>query len=193
MLFKQIHLQGIKAGEISLAFRKWKNPLVKKGSIIKSSVGQLEIKNIVEVKQKGINQNDAEFSGYKNLTDLIETLNSKSDGNIYKIYVKYHSRDPRKKLSEQSVLSDEDFINIKMKLERFDNYSKQGNWTLKILTAIQSNPKLKAQDLAEKLKLQKDWLKVNVRKLKNLGLTISHEKGYTISPSGNLFLDRLSE
>lgn len=43
MLFKQKHLHGIKAGDISLAFRKWKKPLVNKGMLLKTSVGQIEI------------------------------------------------------------------------------------------------------------------------------------------------------
>ena len=54
MLFKQIHLTGIKSGEISLAFRKWKRPSVKKGSLLKTAVGQIEIVDIAKVKSENI-------------------------------------------------------------------------------------------------------------------------------------------
>ena len=41
---------------------------------------------------------------------------------------------------------------------------------------------LPAGDLAKKADAEKEWLKINVRKLKNLGLTISHQPGYELSP-----------
>ena len=72
MLFKQIHLHGIKAGDISLAFRKWKKPLVNKGTLVKTSVGQIEILNISEVYQENISHKEAISAGYKRLSDLIE-------------------------------------------------------------------------------------------------------------------------
>ena len=59
--------------------------------------------------------------------------------------------------------------------------------------AIKENPELKAMDLSIKLDREKDWLKINVRKLKNLGLTISHEQGYTLSPRGAKFMKIIGE
>ncbi|GAA4173979.1 hypothetical protein GCM10022218_17670 [Sphingobacterium ginsenosidimutans] len=38
---------------------------------------------------------------------------------------------------------------------------------------------------------EKEWLKLNIRKLKNLGLTISHTVGYEISPLGERFIQLL--
>ena len=38
---------------------------------------------------------------------------------------------------------------------------------------------------------EKDWLKPNEPKLKNLGLTISHEVGYSLSPRGEMLLNYL--
>ena len=40
---------------------------------------------------------------------------------------------------------------------------------------------------------EKQWFKLNVRKLKNLGLTESKSTGYTISPRGKAFLENLSK
>ncbi len=191
MLFKQKHLHQIISGEISLAFRKWKRRLVNKGTLVKTSVGQIEILNISEVYQENISHKEAISAGYKRLSDLIGILNSIEEGRIYKIWVKYHSADPQIILREQIKLSDEEFNQIKLKLERLDRYSKQGKWILNILQAIRDNPKLRAQDLAAKTGKQKDWLKPNIRKLKYLGLTVSHEVGYTISPRGMIILDKL--
>lgn len=43
MLFKLKQLQGIKEEKISLAFRKWSKARVKKGSLLKTAVGQIEV------------------------------------------------------------------------------------------------------------------------------------------------------
>jgi hypothetical protein len=59
MLFKQRHLEGIQAGTISLAFRKWQRHTVKKGSLIKTAVGQLEIIDILPVEENTITENDS--------------------------------------------------------------------------------------------------------------------------------------
>jgi hypothetical protein len=46
-------------------------------------------------------------------------------------------------------------------------------------------------DLATKLSRERMWLKLNIRKLKNMGLTISHDVGYEISPLGREVLKLL--
>jgi biotin operon repressor len=52
---------------------------------------------------------------------------------------------------------------------------------------------VRAQDLAEGLGLEKQAFKNDVRKLKGLGLTISHSPGYELSPRGMALLRRLDE
>ena len=56
---------------------------------------------------------------------------------------------------------------------------------------IKEHPMMPAAQLAYETGFEKDWLKTNVRKLKNLGLTISHQPGYTLSPRGLVVLERL--
>lgn len=193
MLFKQNHLDGIKTGEISLAFRKWKKPTVKNGSIIKTAIGQIEILDIKEINQERITKSDAVKAGFNDLDTLLEQLDSIRVGNLFRISLRYHSPDPRIKLRQTTNLTDEAFEEIKIKLKRLDTYSKHGNWTLRVLHLIQDNPQKRAVDLSRKLHLEKDWLKPNIRKLKNLGLTISHEVGYSISPLGVEVLNRLKK
>ena len=71
-----------------------------------------------------------------------------------------------------------------------DQYSKTGVWTREVLEAVRDHPHLKALDLAEILGREKEWLKLNIRKLKNLGLTISHNPGYELSPLGKAYLNK---
>lgn len=46
MLLKNSILKRIKAGEITLAFRKWKRPTVKTGGTLRTSVGVLAIDRV---------------------------------------------------------------------------------------------------------------------------------------------------
>lgn len=147
----------------------------------------------MKVKPESIAPEDSANAGFGKLEDLIKTLNTVKDGDIYKINVSYHSPDPRIALRERTKLTIEDYELLRSKLERLDKYSRQGAWTIDILKVIQDNPKLKAADLAIKTGKEKEWLKLNIRKLKNLGLTVSHNPGYTISPLGKVLLSLLTE
>lgn len=193
MLFKQEHLNGIKDGVISLAFRKWKKLSVNQGNLINTSVGVIEVLDVTEIELASISEKDAIQAGFSNLKTLIAQLDSISIGTTYRIEVKYKSTDPRLELRAQVALPDVELQLLKGKLERLDQFSKQGNWTLDILKAIADHPRLKAGDLALIVGEEKEWLKINIRKLKNLGLTISHVPGYTLSPLGNYYLDEINK
>lgn len=192
MIIKVSHLEGIKAGKITLAFRKWKKPTVREGSRIKTALGVVEIGGVSEIKLEDITKKDSASAGFESLETLLEILNKIEGGVIYKIKVKYYSEDPRLALRKQTSLTEKEFLVLQKKLERLDKASKDGKWTVSVLKAIKDNPELRAADLARKLKKEKDGLKINIRKLKNLGLTISHEVGYSISPLGEFVLEKVT-
>jgi hypothetical protein len=60
---------------------------------------------------------------------------------------------------------------------------------LKTLGLVAANPARRAGDLAPQMNQELLAFKLNVRKLKNLGLTISLGTGYEISPRGRAYLD----
>jgi hypothetical protein len=66
---------------------------------------------------------------------------------------------------------------------------KNGPWTLQYLRLINKYPERRAGDLADMIGMDKFEFKINVRKLKDLGLTVSHEIGYSISPLGNWVME----
>ena len=191
MLFKEIHLKGIKSGQISLAFRKWRKASVKVGSLLKTSIGLVQIRTIEIVSESDITDKDALSAGFSDKEQLINSFTHNKTGKIFKISVRYHSADPRIELREQTGLSQQQFSDLKQKLERFDKFSRQGNWTEKILLTINENPNLHAIGISKLTGFEKEWLKRNIRKLKNLGLTLSHNVGYEISPFGKLFIEKL--
>lgn len=192
MLFKQGHLEGIRSGKIKLAFRKWKVAAVKSGSLVKTSVGLIQIVDITQTTADEITAANAKQAGFDSREKLLAQLNAVTEGKVFKIKVRYHGEDPRIALREQAALTEAAFTVLKERLQRLDHYSKQGAWTHQLLELIKDNPKLRAADLAAKTGKEKEWLKLNVRKLKNIGLTISHDPGYTLSPLGEEFLRKLS-
>ena len=191
MLFKQVHLDGIRSGKVKLAFRKWKVPAVKKDSLVKTGIGIVQIVEIVSITADKITAADAKNAGYESLEKLQAQLEAVTQGEIFKIKVRYHSEDPRIVLREQASLTEAEFEVLKGRLARLDRYDKEGGWTHRLLVLIRDHPKLRAADLALKTGREKEWLKLNVRKLKNIGLTVSHDPGYTLSPLGEEFLRKL--
>ena len=57
-----------------------------------------------------------------------------------------------------------------------------------MLALIAQHPDRRAGDLAQMLDREKEPFKLDVRKLKNLGLTLSLPVGYRISPRGAAYL-----
>jgi hypothetical protein len=60
---------------------------------------------------------------------------------------------------------------------------------MQTLRLIEERPQVAARLLAKQLGRERDPFKIDVRKLKRLGLTQSFEVGYEISPRGRAFLD----
>ena len=92
---------------------------------------------------------------------------------------------------EWDHLSGQELDDIKLRLNRFDAASGVGNWTFRTLELIREHPGVLAAELAKKCDMDKPRFKTNVRKLKNLGLTISLEVGYMLSPRGIAFMKQL--
>ena len=91
-------------------------------------------------------------------------------------------------LADTEQLTDADVDEIDHRLARLDRASPRGPWTAATLAIIAERPAVRAGDLAESLGRDRPSFKLDVRKLKNLGLTISLEKGYRLSPRGAAYL-----
>ncbi|MFN4316173.1 MAG: ASCH domain-containing protein [Chitinophagaceae bacterium] len=191
MLFKDAHLKQIKSGTINLAFRKWHKPSVKAGTLIHTSVGLIEVKRITVILETEITETNAIKAGFASRDQLLQTFKRNSNGAIYRIEIGYYSEDPRIELREQTILSEQEYDTIFQKLKKLDRLSKKGDWTKKVLMAIMEHPNLHAIGISQLTGFDKEWLKLNIRKLKNLGLTISHTVGYELSPKGKVIVTKL--
>ena len=82
--------------------------------------------------------------------------------------------DPRAELAADTEV---DVEAITRRLDRMDASSPHGPWTRATLELIAARPATRAADLAASLGRQRDDWKRDVRKLKELGLTLSLEVG----------------
>lgn len=192
MLFKQDVLERIATGEVTLAYRRWRRPSVKSGGTLLTPAGLLAIRAVEVVDPQDITPRDARRAGYDSLASLRASLNKYRAGRFYRIEFFRQGNDPRIALRAEDELSAEDLAKLLGRLERLDQRSPSGPWTRQILALIGKHPERRAADLAAQSNFEKEWLKLNVRKLKNLGLTESLNPGYRLSPRGKKLLAELT-
>ena len=177
MLFRRRSLDGIRAGEITLAFRRWDRPRAKAGGRQRTVVGELAIDSVERVPRSAITAADAARAGHSSLKELMAELDARGDAPILRIELHWAGEDPRREL--------------RARLARFDAASQHGPWTRETLELIAARPETRAEDIAASIGREKLPFKRDVRKLKELGLTESLLIGYRLSPRGQALLERL--
>ncbi|ALG12414.1 hypothetical protein [Kibdelosporangium phytohabitans] len=182
MLIRQNVLERIRAGEVTLVFRRWTRPAVTAGGTLKTAVGVLAIDSVERIPLRRITAKDARLAGYNTLAELTSFLTGR-DGDVYRLALRFAGADPRVSLRE-SLPSPEEIARICSALRRMDERSRRGPWTFTVLSLIGSRPGVRAPDLAQSLGRETLQFKADVRRLKELGLTKSLAVGYRLSPRG---------
>jgi hypothetical protein len=180
-------LDGIARGTISCAFRRWRRPSVKSGGTLLTAAGQLVIREVVPIAAADITEADAVRAGHGSRATLLAALNERADGALYRIEFGGLGADPRVALRQAATLTAAEVETLHAKLARLDA-AAGGAWTWQTLTAIADHEGLRAGDLCRLVGQDRLPFKVNVRKLKALGLTESLEVGYRLSPRGRALL-----
>lgn len=180
MLFKNAILLKVRAGEVTLAFRRWTKPSVKVGGTLNTFIGQLAIDDIRPVTEAEITEADARLAGEPSRAALMTAL-AKGKGELHRIAFHLAGDDPRLALRAEDALSETDLNTLRKRLDRMD---ANGPWTGKVLDLIAAHPGRRAGDLAPLAGMELMDFKIRVRRLKTLGLTISLGTGYEISPRG---------
>jgi hypothetical protein len=191
VLFRRRSLDGIRAGEITLAFRRWDRPRARAGGRQRTVVGELAIDSVEPVDRGAITADDAVRAGHASLDELFAELDARGDGQIWRIELHWAGEDPRRSLREQADLDDAELDELRGRLDRLDAASHHGAWTRPTLELIAGHPETRAEDLAASVGREKLPFKRDVRKLKELGLTESLLVGYRLSPRGRALLKRL--
>src|SRR6185503_18981051 len=84
MLFRRPELEGIAAGTITLAFRRWDRPRVRPGGKQRTAVGMIAFGGVRLVRT--ISDEDARRAGQQSAAELLEGLRTRP-GDIYRIEV----------------------------------------------------------------------------------------------------------
>lgn len=187
MLIRRADLSRIVAGEVTLAFRRWKRPTVKTGGRLRTAQGVLAIDAVERVGAAEIDEEQAAAAGFPSRAALLAELGRRSGGDLYRIALRYSGPDPRAALRREADLAAEERAEIERRLARFDRASPRGPWTATVLRLIAERPATRAADLAAAAGFEVRWLKTRVRSLKELGLTESLGTGYRLSPRGLAF------
>jgi hypothetical protein len=182
----------VASGEITVTWRLWKYAHVKPGKVYATGFGgAVEIEDVRQVRASDVTEADALEVQQPDVPSLIALVRSHTgrevsdDTLLYRVQFRYLPQAPEKpRLGLEEVAS---------RLDRLDAASKRGPWTLRALRLIEDNPGVVARLLAPDVELPLPDFKLNVRKLKALGLTISLERGYELSELGQTYLDSVSD
>ena len=183
MLFPRVILRGIGDGTVTLAFRRWQLPRVRPGGRQRTSAGVIAFDAVEAVERAELSQAEARAAGFDNLHELLEFVDRRASGTIYRIRLRLAGPDPRVALRESLPDADE-LREIERHLARLDRARWHGPWTGPVLRAIGDGPGVRAADLAASFNRETLAFKLDVRKLKELGLTESLPRGYRLSPRG---------
>ncbi len=183
---------GVADGTVTLAFRRWTRADVKVGSQFRTVAGVVRVDAVTVVAADAISDADAVAAGWADAARLRRQLDKVEAGETYRVTLSWAGPDPRVALRESAELTDDDVRDIDVRLERLDRASSHGAWTMATLALIGRRPHVRAPDLAAEMGRERDPFKIDVRKLKNLGLTQSFDVGYDLSPRGRAYLARTS-
>jgi len=188
LIERRLHA-GIRAGTITVLFRRWRRRQVTAGNVYRTAVGRVIVESVNEVSPDRIRPADARAAGYRTVAEAMADLRGDESDPVYLLRLRpVDQPDPRDVLAHDADLSTTDIEEISRRLARYDSASPRGPWTEETLDIIHRRPAIRAGDLAEELGRDMPPFKVDVRKLKNLGLTLSLEKGYRLSPRGEAYL-----
>jgi hypothetical protein len=189
----EVRLQrGLADGSITACLRRWRRCQVVAGNRYRSPIGLVLVDAVEELPdESAITAGMAHDCGYDSVEDAVAGVARRSADETTLFLVRLHhvdEPDPRSVLAATDALTDDDRAELDRRLARLDRASANGPWTRTVLELIADRPAVRAADLAASLGRETQPFKLDVRKLKALGLTISLERGYRLSPRGEAYL-----
>lgn len=192
MLFDRRSSDGIADGTVTATFRRWKRTQAVAGHRYRTRGGMIEVDSVDVIEVTEIDGSDAIRAGYPDARAAIDDLHGEEGAPVFRVrFHRVDEPDPRMVLAEDDVFSAEDVAALAERLDRIDGRSTHGPWTRSTLQMIAQRPGVRAADLAASFDRDVLAFKRDVRTLKGLGLTLSLEVGYRLSPRGEAFLRRI--
>ena len=192
MRFEQRLRDGIHSGAIVLAFRRWKRSQVVAGRRYRTGIDMVEVESVDVVEPSLVDAAQAREAGYASVGELLADLRGDPALPVYRIRLRrVDGPDPRDELASAGSLTEADVAAITARLARMDRASSRGPWTGAVLALIADQPGVVSTVLAEAIGWERQDFKLHVRRLKELGLTLSLDVGYRLSPRGESYLKHL--
>lgn len=188
MLLNRDTAEGIANGTITLVLRRWDAPRAKPGGTQRTVAGTVRIDDVAEYPGAyRVTVAQARAAGYPDAKTAQKELDRRPAKHTYLISLSYLAPDERPELAADDRLAAADVDAITGRLDRWDA-AAEIPWTREYLEMIGANETVRAPDLAARVGLEVPRFKRRVRQLKGLGLTISLDVGYRLSPRGRAYL-----
>ena len=188
MLFSKSAWSGLAAGSITVTFRTWSKPQAKVGGRYRVAGMLLEATEVRQVAAASLTDDDAVAAGETDLATLLKRLGQLPlDAHVWRVDLRYLGVDDRIERRAVADLTDDEIVALHTRLDRLDR-SAGKPWTRTTLRLIKNYPGVVSTALARHTGQERPAFKVNVRKLKEMGLTESLDVGYRLSPRGEALL-----
>ncbi len=175
-----------------MAFRRWKRSQVVPGHRYRTGIDMVEVEAVDVVEPSSVDAAQAREAGYASASELLADLRGDPALPVYRIRLRrIGGPDPRDELARAASLTEADVAAIKARLARMDLTSSRGPWTGAVLELIADRPGIVSTVLADAMGWERQDFKLHVRRLKELGLTLSLDVGYRLSPRGESYLNYL--
>ena len=196
MQFRQSDKEAIIRGDITLTFRRWRRPQARLGGEYRVAGHVITVTAIDQIEPSQILSADARAAGHDSPESVLSAIQQSqrksgdAEAPLYRIAFQSLGprTDPREALALDADLPTDTISELTNRLLKMDTRSRHGPWTTDTLAAIDAAPGRRAADLAAAQGRETAKFKADVRKLKAMGLTISREVGYELSPRGRVVL-----
>lgn len=188
MLFRREVLDRIRAGQVTVAFRRWTRPTVSEGGTLRTPAGVLVIDELTPVADSEITTADARSAGFETVDEVLRSLRSGGDRRLYRIRFRRVGDDPRPVRRAEADLGLGTAMAIDEQFARWDAASRTGPWTHDLIRLVAAHPGESSRVLCGRFGTERSRLKRRVRQLGQLGLTESLPTGYRLSPRGEAYL-----
>ncbi len=190
MLFSRRFHDPIARGEVTRTIRRWKRPQARPGGRYRlPGASTIEVDSVTPIDNEDLTAEDATRSGFDSIEELRTAAPDRDGATLYRIDFHFVGQlvDPRTALAANADLDQSELASIAERLQKMDARSRR-SWVRETLDQIDANPATVSHQLAAAIGFETQPFKANVRKLKTLGLTISLERGYELSPRGRAVL-----
>lgn len=193
MLFSPDAHPGLADGSITRTFRTWARAQARAGARHRVGGMLLEIDDVRQVAVADLTDEDARAAGEQDHAALLTRLGSPAPSAlVWRVDLHHVGPDDRIALRSDDALTAADIDGLRARLDRLDAAAADP-WTRDTLRLIATRPAVVSTDLAATMGRERASFKIDVRKLKNLGLTESLDIGYRVSARGLALLRGLDE